>query len=193
MCDEEGGEISSSVGLYVKQTLISSILSRLYTFVSGQQAIKWACIRYSSALGGKPFPKPLKIGLGVWSVIAAYTLWILASQVTIGQISDGFGGFGGRGSWDDLSKIKVRERMVTQLLTEWLVLEWLETIATCAIGLHDTKLKIDMDRDTAGADGEGGEESETVENPTAAKDDKKEKKEEKKKKEKKKKEKKTAE
>ena len=46
----------------------------------------------------------------------------------------------------------IHSNVFTQFIAEWLVLEWLETIATCALGLHDTKLKIDMDCDTANSD-----------------------------------------
>jgi hypothetical protein len=188
-CDEDGGDVHSSVGLYLKRTVFASLFTRLFTFVSGQQAIKWACVRYSSALGGGPFPKPLMIGLAVWGLIGTGYCLLLSMPIITGPLTQRL-----KPNYEATEYEKsIHSNLFTQLMTEWLVLEWLETIATCAIGLHDTKLKIDMDRDTAGADGEGGEESETVENPTAAKDDKKEKEKEKEKKKKKKKEKKTAE
>jgi hypothetical protein len=179
------------VGLYLKRTVFASVFTRLLTFLSGQQAIKWACIRYSSALGGGPFPKPLMIGLAVWGLIGTLYFLLVSMPLVTNELLKRFTKPNATTTEYDQS---IHSNLFQQLMTEWLGLEWLETIATCAIGLHDTKLKIDMDRDTAGADGEGGEESETVENPTAAKDDKKEKKKKKKqKKEKKKKEKKTAE
>ena len=54
------------------------------------------------------------------------------------------------------------------VIQDWLVFEWLETIITCLLGLHDAKLGINLDDD--GADSDQPEDPVTVANPMSPKE-----------------------